>query len=90
MTAYHFNKKSIRQDAEYLYAVVGKKHLFLSRSDDLEKVIKRSTNVGKITHAINNNAAKQTKLAKMLTNEQCDKDWHDRYLARGSALDCRG
>ena len=47
-------------------------------------VAKRSTGVGKITHTINNNAAKQTKLAKMLTNEHV-KRWHDN-LARGSPL----
>ena len=47
-------------------------------------VTKRSTGVGKTTHTINNNAAKQTKLAKMLTNEHV-KRWHDN-LARGSPL----
>ena len=47
-------------------------------------VTKRSTGVGKTTHIINNNAAKQTKLAKMLTNEHV-KRWHDN-LARGSPL----
>ena len=63
MTAYQISKKSNKQDASTYNS---KTSVGQYRSN---KVAKRSTGVGKITHTINNNAAKQTKLAKMLTNE---------------------
>ena len=78
MTAYQISKKSNKQD-ESTYN--SKTSVAQYRTN---KVTKKSTGVGKTTHTINNNAAKQTKLAKMLTNEHV-KRWHDN-LARGSPL----
>ena len=78
MTTYQINKKSNKQDASTYNS---KTSVAQYRSN---KVTKRSTDIGKTAHTINNNTAKQTKLAKMLTNEHV-KRWHDN-LARGSPL----
>ena len=66
----------------YVYILSGKKQFFIGRKDDMKNI--NIENLLKAIDEFDKTYDKQTKLAKMLTNEHV-KRWHDN-LARGSPL----